>query len=62
MLDRNGKIKKLGALDKTIQNKMLPHIINDVRVNAALINCFYDLSNSDSNDDSVIEEELLKKL
>jgi uracil phosphoribosyltransferase len=59
--DRNGKIKSFGALNKTIQNKMLPHIMNDVRISAALINCFYDLPKSDSNDDIVIVEEMLKK-
>ena len=57
--DRNGKIKSFGALNKTIQNKMLPHIINDVRISAALINCFYDLPKSDSNDDTVIIQEIL---
>jgi hypothetical protein len=40
---------------------MLPHIMNDVRISAALINCFYDLPKSDSNDDIVIVEEMLKK-
>jgi hypothetical protein len=45
-----------------VLNSYLSHIINDVRISAALINCFYDLSNSDSNDDSVIVQELLKKL
>ena len=55
-------MKSFGALNKTIQNKMLPHIMDDVRITAALINCFYDLPKSDSNDDTIIIEEMLKKL
>ena len=50
------------ALDKTIQNKMLSHIMDDVRISAALINCFFCIKKSDSDDDEIIIEEMLKKL
>ena len=36
------------------------HIINDVRISAVLITCFYDLPKSDSNDDTVIIQDMLK--
>ena len=38
------------ALDGTIQNRMLSHIMDDVRISSALINCFFKIPLSDIND------------
>ena len=57
--DINGTFKKsFRALDGTVQNKMLPHIIDDLRIACALINCFYSRKISDAEDGIEIAKEM----
>ena len=61
--DRNGDIiASFRALDGTVQNRMLPHIMDDVKISAALLNCFFRVPLSDVEDGLEIALEMKKKL
>ena len=61
--DINGKCKQsFRALDGTIQNKMLPHIVDDLKIACALINCFHSRKISDVEDGIEIAREMKNRL
>ena len=60
--DRNGLKLTFRALDGTIQNRMLSHIMDDVRIAAALVNCFFILTLSDIEDGLEIATAMKNKL
>lgn len=61
--DINGTIKQnFRVFDGTIQNSMLIHIMDDLKIACALINCFFNRKLSDVEDSKEIAEEMKKKL
>ena len=61
--DYNGTIKlHFRAFDAVIQNKMLPHIMDDLKVACSLINCFFSRKISDIEDGTEIAKEMKKKV
>ena len=58
----NGSIKHFRALDGTIQNSVLNHTMEDFRIAAALLNCFFEPLKSDATDSLDIAREMKKKL
>ena len=57
----NGSIKHFRALDGTIQNSVLNHTMEDFRIAAALLNCFFEPLKSDAIDSLDIAREMKKK-
>ena len=61
--DINGCIKsQFRIFDGTIQNKMLLHIMDDLKIACALINCFYTRKLSDIEDSIEIAQEMKKNV
>ena len=61
--DINGCIKsQFRIFDGTIQNKMLLHIMDDLKIACALINCFYTRKLSDIEDSIEIAQEMKKNI
>ena len=60
--DINGTIKQhFRVFDGTIQNSIL-HIMDDLKIACALINCFFNRKLSDVDDCKEIAKEMKKKL
>ena len=61
--DVNGVLKQsFRAFDGTIQNKMLTHIMNDLRIACSLVNCFFTRKISDEEDGVQIAYEMKEKV
>ena len=58
----NGLMKTYRAHDKVVQNKSLPHAIDDFRISASLINRFHKRLISDNDNSLTIINEMKAKL